>query len=164
MFALAVTPDGQHIISGSTDKLVKVWSVATKSLVSTCAGHIHEVKVVAAMPGGQRFLSGGEDCTVRVWLLNGTHQNTFKLPHRRVADGWVYALAALPDNQHALSGSVDDTVKLFNVNDGAVVRTFKHHTDTVKSLALLPDGLRFVSGSDDNTARIAYHGLASGAS
>ena len=36
--AVAVTPDGQHIISGSDDTLVKVWSVASKSLVSTCAG------------------------------------------------------------------------------------------------------------------------------
>ena len=71
---------------------------------------------------------------------------------------------ALPDNQHALSGSVDKTVKLFNVNDGAVLRTFKHtapmHMMLMKCLALLPDGLRFVSGSHDNTARIAYHGLA----
>ena len=56
----------------------------------------------------------------------------------------------------------DKTVKLFNVNDGAVLRTFKHHTRTVTSLALLPDGLRFVSGSDDQTARIAYHGLYHG--
>ena len=67
---------------------------------------------------------------------------------------------ALPDNRHALSGSLDKTVKLFNVNDGAVLRTFKNHTREVTSLALLPDGLRFVSGSDDGTARIAYHGLA----
>ena len=66
---------------------------------------------------------------------------------------------ALPDNQHALSGSHDKTVKLFNGNDGAVLRTFKHHGDVVRTLALLPDGLRFVSGSDDRTARIAYHGL-----
>ena len=70
------------------------------------------------------------------------------------------ALVALPDNQHALSASNDSTVKLFNVNDGAVLRTFTHHTDQVYFLALLPDGLRFVSGSYDNTARIAYHGLA----
>ena len=35
VMSLAVTPDGQHIISGSKDTLVKVWSVATKSLVST---------------------------------------------------------------------------------------------------------------------------------
>ena len=40
----------------------------------------------------------------------------------------VTALVAMPDNQHALSGSWDHTVKLFNVNDGAVPRTFKHHT------------------------------------
>ena len=80
------------------------------------------------------------------------------------------SLVALPDNQHALSGSRDKTVKLFNVNDGAVLRTFKHHTtwvhslahftNGVTSLALLPDGLRFVSGSHDHTARIAYHGFA----
>jgi len=67
---------------------------------------------------------------------------------------------ALPDNQHALSGSVDKTVKLFNVNDGAVLRTFTHHTSWVRRLALLPDGLRFVSGSGDKTARIAEIGLA----
>ena len=70
------------------------------------------------------------------------------------------ALVALPDNQHALSGSFDATVKLFNVNDGTVLRTFKHHTFPVRCLALMPDGLRFVSGSADNTARIVYHGLA----
>ena len=70
------------------------------------------------------------------------------------------ALVALPDNQHALSSSYDKTVKLFNVNDGAVLRTFTHHTSWVNCLALLPDGLRFVSGSNDETARIAYHGLA----
>ena len=69
-------------------------------------------------------------------------------------------LVALPDNQHALSGSYDGTLKLFNVNDGAVLRTFTHHTRAVVSLVLLPDGLRFVSGSDDKIARIVYHGLA----
>ncbi len=165
VYAVAVTPDGQHIISGSFDKLVKVWSVATKSIVSTCAGHTGSVDAVAAMPDGQRILSGGGmyDHTVRVWLLNGTHQNTFSELHT----SWLNALVALPDNQHALSGSADslnsdDTIKLFNVNDGAVLRTFKRQQTgyCVLCLALLPDGLRFVSGSACHTARIAYHGLA----
>ena len=90
-----------------------------------------------------------------MWLLNGTLENTFRHLHTST----VKALVALPDNQHALSGSLDSTVKLFNVNDGAVLRTFTHHTRWVTSLALLPDGLRFVSGSYDHTARIAYHGF-----
>ena len=94
--------------------------------------------------------------TVRVWLLDGTLKNIFWHLHT----DWVTALVALPDNQHALSGSADNTVKLFNVNDGAVLRTFKHHTDAVTSLTLLPDGLRFASGSWDKTARIVEHGLA----
>ena len=100
-----------------------MWSVATKSLVSTCDGHTGCVVAVAAMPDGQRILSGGDDDTVRVWLLDGTLKNTFELHTDAVS-----ALVALPDNQHALSGSIDNTVKLFNVNDGAVLRTFTHHT------------------------------------
>ena len=69
-------------------------------------------------------------------------------------------LALLPDGLRFVSGSLDKTVKLFNVNDGAVLRTFTHHTAVVGCLALLPDGLRFTSGSDDQTACIVYHGLA----
>ena len=66
---------------------------------------------------------------------------------------------ALPNNQHALVGA-HGTVKLFNVNDGVVLRTYKHHTEWVRCLVLLPDGLCFVSGSADGTARIVEHGLA----
>ena len=62
--AVAVTPDGQHIISGSYDKTVKVWSVATKSLVSTCVGHTECILAVAAMPDNQRILNGGSNPTV----------------------------------------------------------------------------------------------------
>ena len=155
VWSLVVTPDGQHIISGSDDGRVKVWSVADRSLVSTCHGHTNEVNAVAAMPDGQRILSGGDDRTVRVWLIDGTLKNTF-----RWHTDTVTALVALPDNQHALSGSCYNTIKLSDVDDGAVLRTFRHYAHQVHSLTLLPDGLRFVSGSDDNTARIVYHGLA----
>ena len=117
------------------------------------------VNALAVMPDGQRILSGSHDSTVRVWLFNGTPKNTFKLHNRGVNGGGVRALVAMPDNQHALSGSNDCTIKLFNVNDGTVLRTFKHHTNFVTSLALLPDGRRFVSGSDDETACIMEHGL-----
>ena len=163
--ALAVTRDGQHIISGSSDCLVIVWSVATKSLVSICDAHGGEVWSVEAMPDGQRFLSGSNDETVCVWLIDGTLENTFSELH----DTTVMALVALPDNQHALSGEstlyadervLKKPIQLFNVNTGAVLRTFMHHTQPVNSLALLPDGLRFISGSDDETACIVYHGLA----
>ena len=152
---VAVTPDGLHIISGSGDKLVKVWNVTSKGLVSTCAGNTYYALAVAAIPDGQRFLSGGALGDVRVWLLDGTLENTFEHLHATAVSA-----ITMRDNQHALSGSFDKTIKLFDVNDGAVLRTFKHHNNRVHCLALLPDGLRFASGSEDKTARIAYHGLA----
>ena len=153
---LAATRDGQHIISGGTqDMVAKVWSVTSKSLLSTCRGHTGHVNAVVAMPDGQRFLSGSGDKTVGVWLLNGNREKSLELHAHQ-----VNALAVLPDNRHALSGSSDSTVKLFNVNDGTVFRTFTHHTEKVNSVALLPDGLRFVSGSWDDTACIVEHGLA----
>ena len=164
--AVAVTPDGQHIISGAEVSCdfdsCRVWSVANKRRLSSCvpderAPAIWEdVWALTAMPDGQRFISGGARAKVRVWLLNGTQENAFKL-HGGCT---VTALVAIPDNQHALSGSVDKTVKLFNVNDGAVVRTFTHHTGPVYSLALMPDGRRFISGSYDRTARIVEIGRA----
>jgi WD40 repeat protein len=152
--ALAATPDGQHVISGGYDTLVKVWNVASGSLVSTSEGPADLVRALAVMADGKRILSGSDGGAVRVWLLDGTHQNTFGGFHAQL----VLALVALPDNVHALSGGND--IKLFNVNDGGVLRTFKHHTNTVSSLALMPDGLRFVSASYDRTARIVEHGLA----
>jgi WD40 repeat protein len=156
MTEVVVTRDDQHIISASEDMLVKVWSVASKSLLSTCAEHTSAVDAVAAMPDGQRMLSGSRNGEVRVWLLDGTLENTFSELHPAL----VRAIVTLSDNQHAISAASDKTVKLFDVNDGAVLRTFTHHRLAVYCLALLPDGLRFVSASDDKTACIFELGLA----
>ena len=152
--ALAATPDGQHVISGGYDTLVKVWNVESGGLVSTCEGPAGLVRAVAAMADGKRILSGSDGGAVRVWMLDGTHQKTIEGLHAQT----VLALVALPDNVHALSGGND--IRLFNVNDGAVLRTFKHHTNTVSDLTLLFDGRRFASASYDRTVRVVEHGLA----
>ena len=121
VLAVVVTRDGQHIISGSSDELFKVWSVATKSLVSTCEGHGGTVQRAGGDARRPAHPQRRGRPTVRVWLLDGTLKNTFKLHNHH-----VLAIVALPDNQHALSGGTT-TVKLFNVNDGTVLRTFRHH-------------------------------------
>ena len=156
--SVAVARDGRHIVSAS-GLCLKVWSVATKSLVGTCwppgTDEGRSICVTAPMPDGQRIVGGTNDGDIGVWSLRGNLEAWWEQLHV----GLVRAIVALPDNQHALSGSQDATVKLFNVNDGVVLRTFTLHTRPVHCLALLPDGLRFVSGSSDGTARIAEIGL-----
>ena len=84
-------------------------------------------------------------------------RNAFKL---RPFSSEVVTLAGHTVNIRCVAAAPDNRVKLFNINDGAVLRTFKHHTGPVDALALMPDGLRFASCSRDNTVRIVYHGLA----
>ena len=104
------------------------------------------------MPDGQRILSGSNDH--RPCVAPRRHpQEHFSSCTPKASRG----AARQPARALRLG---DDTVKLFNVNDGAVLRTFTHHTNGVRSLTLLPDGLRFVSGSDDEPAVIVEHGLA----
>jgi WD40 repeat protein len=187
VYAVALTPDGQHIISGSRDGSVKVWDVALRSLVSTFNAtpvdglrHFEGVLAVAAMPDGQRILSGDADGRVRLWPLRGVQgrRKVFDLSrwsHQAARAGErpgyvveggdvIWAIIALPDNQHALVGSQDKTVMLIDVNDRpssrSILRTFRHHTGPVRCLCLLPDGIRFVSGSSDGNACIVETGLA----
>jgi WD40 repeat protein len=141
---VAVAPDGQRILSSSFKPKVD-------------PDHYRELTFE------ERFdCDGSGSAEVRVWLANGALERIVSNLHTYE----VTALVALPDNQHALSGSRDSTVKLFNIgagfdiNDGPVLRTFKHHRGAVNCLALTPDGRRFVSGSRDKTACIVYHGTA----
>ena len=121
-----------------------MWNVATKSLVSTegATGTLTRWRRSRRPAYPQRSY----DNTIRVWLLDGTLKNTFQL-HTGVA------FVALPDNQHALSGSADKTVTLFNVNDGAVLRTFTHTTTRLSWRYCRTACLRQRLG--DRTARIA---------
>ena len=76
--ALAVTPDGAHLIAGTGEFLVKVWSIASKSLVATsipsASTHGDAVHALAPLPDGKRVLSasGRLDKSIILWLLDGT--------------------------------------------------------------------------------------------
>jgi hypothetical protein len=65
--AVAVSPDGQHVISGSYDKTVKIWDRTTGECVSTLEGHSSNVTAVAVSPDGQHVISGSKDKTVKIW-------------------------------------------------------------------------------------------------
>ena len=49
---------------------------------------------------------------------------------------------------------LDRTLKLWDLESGAVLRTFEGHGDRVTAVALLPDGRRALSGSADNTLKL----------
>jgi WD40 repeat protein len=72
--AVAISPDGNRIVSGSDDETVRVWDMQTgEGVGAPFRGHTGPVRSVAISPDGKRIVSGSKDRTIRVWdidLLN----------------------------------------------------------------------------------------------
>ncbi len=147
---VAISPDGQHIVSGSDDNTVKIWKMAGGALVRTLTGHTHAVYSVAASPDGQFIISAGRDKSVKVWRLADGGLVRTLTGHT----SYVHSVAVSQDGQYIVSGSGDNTVKIRRMADGALIRTLTGHNNSVLSVAVSPDGQYIISGSEDDTVTI----------
>ena len=64
--AVAFSPDGRFIVSGSRDHTLKLWDAANGALLKTFNGHDGYVSSVAFSPDG-RLIASGDDHTLNLW-------------------------------------------------------------------------------------------------
>ncbi len=150
VWSVAVTPDGKYVVSGSDDKTVRLWDLATGKEVRRFTGHWPSVYSVAVTPNDKYVVSGSGGYTVRVWEL-ATGKEVRELTAH---EGSVNSVAVTPDGKYVVSGSGDKTVRLWDLATGKEVRRFTGHGDSVRTVAVTPDGKYVVSGSWDNTVRL----------
>jgi WD40 repeat protein len=68
VWTVAYSPNGQHIISGSSDKTIRIWDAETGAAIGTpLEGHTASVGSVAYSPNGRHIISGSGDNTIRIW-------------------------------------------------------------------------------------------------
>ena len=152
--------DGRPVvISGSRDRTVRVWDLATGTPVGVpFTGHSDWVYAVAAaeLDGRPVVISGSRDQTVRVWdLAAGTPVGDPFTGH----SDWVRSVAAaeLDGRPVVISGSDDRTVRVWDLAAGTPVgNPFTGHHGTVTAVAAAElDGRPVViSGSRDETVRV----------
>jgi len=69
VLAMALSPDGTRLVSGSGQGELKVWDTATRKCLSTLDAHEGPIYAVAVAPNGKGFASAGGDDAVKVWSM-----------------------------------------------------------------------------------------------
>ncbi|MEH2305001.1 nSTAND1 domain-containing NTPase [Nostoc sp.] len=141
------SPNGQMLISGDANGLLKIWSRDGKNL-QTFKAHDKGINSVSFSPDNQKIASGSDDKTVKLWSINGKEISTFK-----GNQGSVTSISFSPDGKLIASASQDNTVKIWQL-DGSLLETFNGHSKSVNSVTFSPDGKLIASASDDKTVKL----------
>ncbi|MDH2401291.1 hypothetical protein QCM77_15220 [Bradyrhizobium sp. SSUT18] len=137
--ALAVSADGDSLLSGSFDTSGIRWSLKTDTAAEVLRYHADAVNAVALLQDG-RMITAGADARLAVWTAGRQQPDQVLEGHT----GPIVALAVAPDGSNLASASWDHTVRLWSLADGAS-RVFEGHAQNVNGVAFAPDGLSLVS-------------------
>ncbi len=145
IFTVAVTPDGEHAITGSTGGAVCVWSIATGKLLREFKEHTATVYDVAISSNGDVALTGGRDGVARLWRIS-TGEELMQLKGHK---SWIRCVAISPDGKRALTGSYDKTMRLWDLEEAKLLREFKTQRNWIWDIDFSPSGkiAACVSGS-----------------
>jgi len=117
VISVAFSPDGKTLVSGSWDKTLRLWDVATrKPLGEPLRGHEDRVYSVAFSPDGKTLVSGSDDKTLRLWDV--ATRKPLGEPLRGHED-MVLSVTFSPDGKTLVSRSFDKTLRLWDVDFAA---------------------------------------------
>jgi WD40 repeat protein len=159
VLSIAISPDGQTLVSGSRDNTVKIWNLKTNELITTLPkqannktrdGYPVGVNSVAISSDGQTLVSGRWDNIIEIWNLKTRQRKN--IIYLNVANS-LESVAISPDGQTVVSGSEDGTIKLWNSKTSELKKTLNNH-QFITAIAISPNGQTIVSGSLDKTIKV----------
>lgn len=151
--AVCFSPDGNWLITGAEDHVVKVWDVRNRTVKYRLTGHNTDIYSVDASQNSQFIISGSGDKKAKLWSLETGKLLSTLGEDYGPTDG-ITSVSVSPTNQLVAAGSLDKVVRVWDVDTSRLVRQFEGHRDSVYSVAFSPDGTMLLSGSLDKTLKL----------
>ena len=158
ILALAFSPDGRKLISGSSDDTANIWDLRTAEILHELKGHTDDIYAVALSPDGKRAVTGSDDHTLKLWNVSTGSRISTMSGHTDK----VKSAAFTPDGRYILSGSWDRTIRLWDGRSGGFVKVLAKQNARVSGLSISPDETKVVTGCGGGTKTNNVFSIPSG--
>jgi WD40 repeat protein len=148
--AVAFSPDGSLLASGSEDKNVRLWYTTRRKRIKMMIGHEKAVNAVAFSPSGTFLASGSADRSIRLWHAGKRYGITALYGHTDEVTGLAYSQAEML----IASSSADGTVRLWDARRRSAISVLEGHAGPVFDVTFHPGGETLASAGADGTVRL----------
>ena len=148
--SLAFAKDNDLFLTGTTDKIVQLWSLKSGLPKFTLVGHTDRVSSVSFAHDLEKCISGSYDRSLKIWdVVKGSISKTI------LCGSSIYDLCVTSDKSRIISGHLDKTVKIYSTKTGEKIREFKDiHEAGLTCVTLSADNNMVLTSSRDNTCRL----------
>jgi len=147
---LAMDPLNQFFVSGSNDRTIKFWDLATGQLKITLTGHISTVRGLVVSNRHPYLFSCSEDKNVYCWDLE---QNKIVRKYHGHLSG-IYSIALHPLLDVLVTGGRDSTARVWDLRTKANIHVLEGHTDTVGSVIAQEYEPQVITGGYDTMVKL----------